>query len=99
MKRYLTDRFCAGAKPRDGEAQTDYFDTQASGLALRVSQSGYRSWTFHCTLGGKRKRLTFGSYPAVSLASARTRADEARAAVGAGTDPSLAASETLRHIC
>jgi hypothetical protein len=33
MKRLLTDRFCTGAKPRDGEIQTDYFDTQVSGLA------------------------------------------------------------------
>jgi len=99
MKRHLTDRFCAGAKPRDGEIQTDYFDTQVSGLALRVTQNGHRSWTFHCTLGGKRKRLTFGTYPTVSLSAARTRADEARAAIAEGRDPSLAATETLRHIC
>jgi hypothetical protein len=99
MKRQLTDRFCAGAKPRDGELQTDYFDTQVSGLALRVSQKGYRSWTFHCTLGGKRKRLTFGTYPAVSLSGARTRADEARAAIAEGHDPSIAATETLKDIC
>jgi integrase len=98
MKRQLTDRFCAGAKPRDGELQTDYFDTQVSGLALRVSQTGHRSWTFHYTLD-KRKRLTFGSYPAISLAGARTRADEARAAIAEGRDPSLAVTETLKHIC
>jgi integrase len=99
MKRQLTDRFCASAKPRDGELQTDYFDTQVSGLALRVSQKGYRSWTFHCTLGGKRKRLTFGTYPAVSLSGARTRADEARAAIAEGRNPSIVANETLQAIC
>jgi integrase len=98
VKRQLTDRFCAGAKPRDGEIQTDYFDTQVSGLALRVSE-GSKSWTFHCTLGGRRKRLTFGGYPAISLSGARTRADEARAAIAEGRDPSLAATETLKHIC
>jgi integrase len=97
MKRHLTDRFCAGAKPQDGEIQTDYFDTQVSGLALRVSE-GRKSWTFHYTLG-KRRRLTFGSYPAISLSSARTRADEAKAAVATGVDPSLAATETLQHVC
>src|SRR5262249_3276838 len=70
-----------------------------SGLALRVTQNGHRSWTFHCTLGGKRKRLTFGTYPTVSLSAARTRADEARAAIAEGRDPSLAATETLKHIC
>ena len=97
-QRLLTDRFCAGAKPRDGEVQTDYFDTQVSGLALRVSESR-KSWTLHCTLGGKRRRLTFGNYPALSLVGARTRADEAKAAVAAGHSPSVSATETLQDIC
>jgi integrase len=96
-QRLLTDRFCAGAKPRAGEVQTDYFDTQASGLALRVSE-GRKSWTFHYTLD-KRRRLTFGTYPTISLAGARTRADEARAAVAVGNHPSITSAETLRDIC
>jgi integrase len=98
MKRLLTDRFCATAKMRDGDVQTDYFDTQVSGLALRVSESR-KAWTLHCTLGGKRRRLTFGAYPAISLSGARTRADEAKAAIAEGTDPRIAADETLRDIC
>src|SRR6516164_5565873 len=98
-KRQLTDRFCVGAKARDGEPQTDYFDTQCSGLALRVSKWGHKSWTLHYTLGGKRKRLTFGAYPVISLASARTRADEAKAAIGVGRNPQTIANETLQAIC
>jgi integrase len=98
MKRQLTDRFCVGAKPRDGELQTDYFDTQVSGLALRVSET-HKGWTLHYTLGAKRRRLTFGAYPAISLASARTRADEAKAAITEGRDPSSIATETLQAIC
>ena len=97
MRRLLTDRFCAGAKPLDGEVQTDYFDTQVSGLALRVSESR-KSWTFHYTLD-KRRRLTFGTYPAISLGGARTRADEARAAVALGNHPSVTSAETFRDIC
>jgi integrase len=97
-RRLLTDRFCTGAKARDGELQTDYFDTQVSGLALRVSAT-YKSWSLHYTLGGKRRRLTFGAYPAISLASARTRGDEAKAAIAEGRDPQAIASETLRAIC
>ena len=98
MKRHLTDRFCTGAKPRDGEIQTDYFDTQVSGLALRVSE-GRKSWTLHYSLAGKRCRLTFGTYPFISLSAARTRADEAKAAVAGGHDPRFAAAETLQHVC
>lgn len=98
MRRLLTDRFCSTAKAREGELQTDYFDTQVSGLALRVSQSGYRSWTFHYTLD-RRRRITFGQYPALGLAGARTRADEAKVAVATGHDPRLTATETLKDIC
>jgi integrase len=98
-RRTITDRFCASAKARDGEIQTDYFDEHNPGLALRVSQSGLKSWTYHFTHAGKRNRLTFGNYPAISLTAARTRADEARAAVVEGTDPRSLKGETLRAIC
>jgi integrase len=98
-RRTLTDRFCSGSKARDGEMQTDYFDEKTPGLALRVSRSGLKSWTYHFTHVGKRNRLTFGNYPAISLAGARTRAEEARAAVVEGTDPRSLKGETLRAIC
>jgi integrase len=77
-RRLLTDRFCAHAKVRDGEVQTDYFDEATKGLALRVSRSGTKSWTWHHSINGKRARLTFGNYPAISLGAARAKADEAR---------------------
>jgi integrase len=98
-QRLLTDRFCAGAKSRDGEVQTDYFDTQVSGLALRVSQNSHRSWTLHYTLGDKRRRLTFGAYPSLGLAAARTKADEIKADVAAGHHPRSTSEDTLQAIC
>ena len=75
MKVQLTDRFCAHAKAL-GEAQTDYFDETVSGLALRVTSKGTKSWTF--LHGVPRQRVTLGRYPALSLAGARTAAIEAR---------------------
>ena len=99
MKRQLTDRFCATAKARDGEPQTDYFDTQCSGLALRVSKWGHKGWTLHYTLGSKRRRLTLGAYPSISLWAARTRADETKASIAEGTNPSIVVNETLQAIC
>jgi hypothetical protein len=100
-RRALTDRFCAHAKVADGEAQTDYFDERRKGLALRVTKSGARSWTYHFTWAGKRERTTFATYPATSLAKAHTLADDLRAALEAGRDPStaLAKPETFRTIC
>jgi integrase len=79
-RRLLTDRFCTHAKVRDREVQTDYFDEATRGLALRVGRSGLKSWTFHYTANGRRARLTFGAYPAISLGAARAKADEARSA-------------------
>jgi integrase len=75
MKVQLTDRFCAHAKSR--EAQTDYFDETTKGLALRVTKQGTKAWTFlHGT--PRRRRITLGRYPTISLASARALAMEAK---------------------
>jgi integrase len=100
-RRTLTDRFCIHAKATEGDAQTDYFDEGRPGLALRVSRSGSKSWTYHYTLGGNRVRWTFGTYPATSLAKAHTRADEAKAALEDGRDPrtALGKPQTLKAIC
>jgi integrase len=87
-KVVLTDRFAAHAKAQ-GVPQLDYFDESIPGLALRVSSTGRKTWTFHYTSpgDGKRARLTIGTYPATTLANARGLATEARGAVEAGTDP------------
>jgi integrase len=84
----LTDRFVAGAKAF-GADRTDYFDQKCPGLALRVSPGGKKAWTYHFTSpkDAKRARATLGSYPATTLATARTRALEARHLVEADQDP------------
>ncbi len=87
----LTDRFCATSKPLSG-GRTDFFDETVSGLALRVADTGHKTWSYHFTSprDGKRARLTIGVYPATSLAGARGRAIEARGQVDLGQDPRLA---------
>jgi hypothetical protein len=100
VKLLLTDRFCDRAKAQ--HAQTDYFDETVPGLALRVSANGRKSWTLHFTSpgNGKRARLTLGTYPAISLGSARTQALQARSEVEAGRDPrSGADDDTFKAIC
>lgn len=85
MRVLLTDRFCDRAKAQEGEAQTDYFDAKASGLALRVGRK--KSWTFHFNRQGRRARLTFGAYPTISLAAARGRVLEIKADLAEGREP------------
>jgi integrase len=99
-QRLLTDRFCSHAKVREAEVQTDYFDEGTPGLALRVSRSGRKSWTYlYTSATGKRRRLTFGSYPATSLASVRAKVDLLRGEIEAGIDPQPLAPDTLQAVC
>lgn len=86
----LTDRFCASAKVSvPNQAQTDFYDSHATGLGLRVASSGRKSWVFLFTSPktAKRARMTLGTYPATSLSDARERAKKARGDVEAGLDP------------
>jgi len=94
----LTDRFCAKARAREGEAQTDYFDATVPGLSLRVSASR-KAWSYLFTWGGSRARMTLGTYPATPLATARGRAIEARAQIEARKDPRASKADTLRAVC
>jgi integrase len=85
----LTDRLVARTNVKPGEPAIDFFDVKCPGLDLRVAASGHKAWTFLFTApgDGKRARLPLGSYPALSLAAARTRAHEARSLLEQGTDP------------
>src|SRR5215469_9397898 len=95
MRVLLTDRFCDRAKSLG--AQTDYFDENVSGLALRVSAQGVKSWTLHFGPTGKRARITLGRYPSTSLANARALALDAKAAVADGHYPRGAGDEMTVH--
>ena len=58
-----------------------------AGLYLRVSKGGAKGWIFRHTVDGRRREMGLGSFPAVSLAAARTAAGAHRAAVADGADP------------
>lgn len=63
--------------------------SDGGGLYLNVSASGAKSWVFLWTPKGAklRREMGLGGYPAVSLAKARLKAAEYRAAVAEGRDP------------
>jgi integrase len=86
MRVHLTDRFCAHAKST--APQTDYVDDTVTGLALRVTAGGTKSWTL--TWGTPRQRTTLGRYPEISLAAARTAAIGVREGRQSGTVSALA---------
>ncbi|UQP97311.1 integrase arm-type DNA-binding domain-containing protein [Xanthomonas arboricola pv. juglandis] len=63
----------------------DLYDTQ--GLYLAVTANGGKSWHFRYYWLNQRKRMSFGTYPEVSLLEARALRDEARALVAKGINP------------
>ena len=80
----LTNTEILKAKP--GRKAVRFYD--GSGLYLEVSPSGGKLWRWKYHFGGKEKRLGFGRYPDVPLASARKRREEARELLAEGVDPS-----------
>lgn len=58
-----------------------------SGLIMQVTQQGAKSWILRTKVGDKRKELGLGSYPAVTLATAREKAAELKEKIKAGFDP------------
>ena len=61
--------------------------SDGGGLHLFISRAGSKSWVIRTTIDGRRRDIGLGGYPAVSLAQAREKAAEFRAAVAAGQDP------------
>src|SRR5271166_1069937 len=62
-------------------------DGKIAGLYLVVQPSGARSWAIRYRAAGLPKKLTIGPYPAIDLATARKRAQEALGDVAGGKDP------------
>ena len=56
-------------------------------LYLRIAPGGSKGWIFRYTLGGKTRDAGLGSYPTVSLATARDEAEPLRRQIKDSIDP------------
>ncbi len=97
--RYLTDPTIGKIrKPAKGK-RAEVFDSDAPGLALRITDKGARSWSAYFrfldvdTGKLKNQRMTLGTYPAIGIVEARRQAREARDQAKAGIDPRKARAE------
>jgi integrase len=79
----LSDTKAKNARVRTSEYKL--FD--GGGLYLLVTPSGGKYWHFKYRFDEKEKRISFGPYPEISLAEARTKKDEARTQIAHGIDP------------
>lgn len=80
----LTQFSIVKAKP----AGKPYKLSDGGGLHLLVQPGGGKLWRFRYRFAGRENMLALGSFPAVSLASARDHRDEAKKLIAAGSDPS-----------
>lgn len=64
-----------------------YFVGGVPGLLLQVTGPEAKSWILRTMVGGKRRDIGLGGYPAVSLADAREAARTARERIREGVDP------------
>jgi integrase len=81
----LTDVQIRKIKPREKSFKL----SDEKGLFLFIPPNGSKYWRLKYRFGGKEKKLSFGVYPEVSLAQARTKRDEARTLLSNGADPGL----------
>jgi integrase len=78
----------AAIAPKGG--QTFLRDDAIRGFALRLIATGAKSFVFEGRIKGRMRRFTIGRYPDLTVAMARQKALEIRAAVGRGEDPAEA---------
>ncbi len=81
----LTATTIKTCKPKDKA----YKLTDGGGLYLLVSPRGGKWWRFDYRFQSKRKTLSMGVYPAISLKDARDRRDEAKKQLANGIDPGM----------
>jgi integrase len=88
METKLTQRVVDAAKPAKS-GQIFIRDSELSGFALRITESGAKSFIWESRIRGRARRITIGAYPALSVLLARNKAIKIRAAIAEGRDPSL----------
>lgn len=80
----LTIAEVKNAKPQS----TEYLLADGrGGLYLRILPSGAKSWLYRYSMDGKKRKISFGLFPDISLAEAREKHAAARQAVRHGINP------------
>lgn len=90
----LTDRGIAALKAK--AQRYEAWEDGRTGLGLRVSPAGRKSWIYMYRFEGKPRRMTLGTYPGVGLADARVKHAKARVDLEKGIDPGAKQIERRR---
>ncbi len=86
MAARLTDKLIKGL-PAPTRPNQITFDTEVRGFGIRVTAAGARSFVLNYRVAGRERRYTIGSFPDLSVATARAEARALKQRIGAGEDP------------
>ena len=81
----MTDRSIKALKPK--AERYEAWEDSRTGLGLRISPAGRKSWLYMYRFQGKARRMTLGTYPAVGLADARIKHANAKGMLAKKQDP------------
>jgi integrase len=79
---------CKKAKPKPGQRETVFYDSD--GLELAVTRKS-KTWRWRYRFAGRRDREVLGCFPTMGLADARKAASKLRMLLWSGVDPRPAA--------
>lgn len=91
----FTEKAIRALKPTD--KRQDWREDGKPGFYIRVFPSGAKSWMYLYKKDGAQRRLTLGSYPAMSLTEAHAAYAEYRLEVKRGGDPAAREQEEKRQ--
>lgn len=77
------------------QAQAFYRDDLLKGFAVRVTETGVKSFIVETRVNGRTRRATLGKYPALTAEHARKLAAERLGAIASGRDPDAEKREAM----
>jgi len=89
----LSDTKIRTAKPADKE----YTIADGQGLSVVVRHNGTKLWLYRYRFGGKRKNISFGTFPGVGLRVARDKRHAAEKLLDQGQDPAAVRDAKRKH--
>lgn len=93
----FTEKFIQSLKP--AIQRYDAREQRGDGFAIRVFPSGEKSWVYIYTFEGRKRRMTLGGYPNLSLADARKKHREALRTLEKGIDPGFEKQQKKIQAC
>jgi len=86
----LTTKQIQNAKPKE----KDYKISDGEGMYLLIKKNGSKYWRMKYRFLGKEKTLSFGVYPNITLAVARSERSKAKLTLHQGIDPNIVKKAT-----